>query len=454
MTTTEPAATPAAPAPARPSSARIITARVLVVLGVVLVIVSLLANFVRREALDRDTFRDTSQQLIANDDIRNQVAATMVDQLYANVDVAGALQQRLPDNLQPLAAPLAGLAREAIDRGAQELLARPRVQTLFVDASSLAQAQVKRVLEGDTPRLQTSNGNVVLDLRPLVVQLGDRFGFLGDLDQQLPPNAAQITLLKADNLETAQSVTQGLKVVANWIWIPAILCWAVALWLVPGRRRREVRAIGIGLIIAGIALLVIRSVAGSYLVDNLAQSDSVSPAVDAFWSILSDGLAEGAWVVLVVIGVIADARCVDHRARARARRFRHTVGPWLARPAPRLGRVLRRPSRRRVGAATSALPHGPDPDRARRDRLRGDATPGRAGDGRGRSGGRRTPPEAAHAVAPVARRAEQRRGARAPREAPGGRPPHRGRVLRGEGTGAGARRRLSPVTPRITPSDE
>ena len=223
MSTTEPAATPAAPAPAGPSSARIITARVLVVLGVVLVVVSLLANFVRREALDRDTFRDTSQQLIANDDIRNQVAATMVDQLYANVDVAGALQQRLPDNLQPLAAPLAGLAREAIDRGAQELLARPRVQSLFVDASSLAQAQVKRVLEGETPRLQTSNGNVVLDLRPLVVQLGDRFGFLGDLDQQLPPNAAQVTLLKADNLGTAQSVTQGLKVVANWIWIPAIL---------------------------------------------------------------------------------------------------------------------------------------------------------------------------------------------------------------------------------------
>jgi hypothetical protein len=325
------AATPAASAPAGPSRARIITARVLVVLGVVLVIVSLLANFVRREALDRDSFRDTSQQLIANEDIRNQVAATMVDQLYSNVDVAGVLQQRLPDNLQALAAPLAGLGREAIDRGAQELLARPRVQSLFVDASSLAQTQVKRVLEGDTPRLQTSNGNVVLDLRPLVVQLGDRFGFLGNLDQQLPPDAAQITILKANNLDTAQNVTQGLKVVANWIWIPAILCWAVALWLVPGRRRKEVRAIGIGLIIAGIALLVIRRLAGSYLVDNLTQSDSVRPAVDAFWRILSDGLAEGAWVV-VVIGVIAALGAWITGHGTRARRFRHTLGPWLARP--------------------------------------------------------------------------------------------------------------------------
>jgi hypothetical protein len=333
MTTTgEPPTTPAAPSPAGPSRGRIIAARALVVLGVALVMVSLLANFVRREALDRDTFRDTSQQLIANEDIRNQVAAAMVDQLYANVDVAGVLEQRLPSNLQPLAAPLAGIGREAIDRGAQELLARPRVQRLFVEASSLAQEQVRRVLEDNTPRLQTSDGSVVLDLRPLVVQLGDRFGFLGNLDQTLPPDAAQITLLRADNLETAQSVTQGLKVVANWIWIPAILCWAIALWLVPNRRRREVRAIGIGLIVAGIALLVIRRLAGSYLVDNLSQSDSVRPAVTAFWNILSDGLAEGAWVV-VVLGVIASLGAWITGGGSRARSIRHTVGPWLARPA-------------------------------------------------------------------------------------------------------------------------
>jgi hypothetical protein len=333
MTTTgDETATQSAPPPAGPSRTRVIVARVLVVVGVILVLVSLLANFVRREALDRDTFRDTSQELIANESIRNQISATMVDQLYANVDVAGVLQQRLPEDLKPLAAPLAGLGREAIDRGAQELLARPRVQSLFVDATSLAQAQVKRVLEGETPRLQTSNGNVVLDLRPLVVQLGDRFGFLGDLDQRLPPDAAQITLLRADNLEAAQNVTQGLKVVANWIWIPAIIAWAIALWIVPGRRRKEVRAIGIGLIIAGIALLVIRRLAGSYLVDNLTQSDSVRPAVSAFWRILSDGLAEGAWVV-VVVGVIAALGAWITGGGMRARRLRHTVGPWLVRPA-------------------------------------------------------------------------------------------------------------------------
>ena len=40
-----------------PSRGRIIAARALVVLGVVLVVVSLLSNWVKREALDPDTFR-------------------------------------------------------------------------------------------------------------------------------------------------------------------------------------------------------------------------------------------------------------------------------------------------------------------------------------------------------------------------------------------------------------
>ncbi len=312
-----------------PSRGRIIAARTLVVVGVVFVAVSLLANWVKREALDPETFRTTSEELIAHPAIQDQVAQAMVDQLYANVDVSAQLQQKLPPNLQSLAAPIAGLGQEVIDRAATELLGRPRVQTLFITAASLAQSQVVKVLEGDTTRLSTTNGDVVLDLHPLVVQLGDRFGFLGDVSTQLPPDAGRITILQSDELDTAQSLTQLLKTVADWIWIPALLAWAAALWLVRGRRRKEVRAIAIGLIVAGVALLVIRRVAGSYLVDNLTSSDSVRPAISAFWTILSDGLAEAAWVV-VFIGVIGALGAWLTGEGRRAVAVRRWLGPSLA----------------------------------------------------------------------------------------------------------------------------
>ena len=86
------------------------------------------ANWVKREALDPETFSETSQELIAHP-VQDQLAATMVEQLYANVDVAARLEERLPENLQSLAAPIAGISREAIDRAARELLDRPRVQS-------------------------------------------------------------------------------------------------------------------------------------------------------------------------------------------------------------------------------------------------------------------------------------------------------------------------------------
>jgi hypothetical protein len=326
MTVTEGAAPTSEPG--KLSRSRVIAARALVVLGIVLLVVSIFANFIRNEALDSSSFRDTSQELIANPAIQNQLALTMVDQLYANVDVSARLQQRLPNDLKPLAAPIAGLARDALYRAARELLARPRVQELFVTAASLAHAQGVRVLDGGGPRLQTATRAVVHDLRPMVVQLGDRFGFLGNVDQTLPADAAQVTLLRSDQLETAQTLTQTLKVIADWIWIGVIVAWALALWLVPGRRRRELRAIAVGLIVAGVALLVVRALAGSYLVSHLTDSETVRPAVDAFWSILSQGLAEGAWVGIVV-GVIATVGAWLTGEGTRAQRMRSTVAPWL-----------------------------------------------------------------------------------------------------------------------------
>jgi len=312
------------------SRGRIIGARALLVLGVLLTVVSILSTYVKREALDQGQFKQTSQQLIASPAIQQQVAATLVDTLYANVDVGAELTGKLPDNLQGLAAPIAGISRELVDRGAQELITRPRAQQTFVDVSSVAQQQLIKVLHGDTKHLQTSNGNVVLDLRPLVLRLGDRFGFINNLADKIPQDSAQVTILKSDDLKMAQNVTHWLEQVANFVWILALACWVGAIWLARGRRRQEVRSLGIGLFVVGVLVLVSRWLAGKYVVDNIVQSDSVRPAVSDAWDIITQSLAAAGWVALSIgVLVAAGAWLVGPGEKATAARA--SMAPFLRR---------------------------------------------------------------------------------------------------------------------------
>jgi hypothetical protein len=310
---------------------RSIVARLLVVLGIVFLVISLLSNFVKREALDKDNFRTTAEQLIANDNVRNQIAAQMVETLYANVDVSNQLQDQLPNNLQSLAGPIAGISRGVADRGAQEVLSRPRVQKIFVGAASAAQQTLVKVLENNSQVVDTTDGNVVLNIRDLVLQLGDQFQIVNNLDKRLPADAGQITILKSDQLDTAQNITQWLKAVADWIWALVIVCWAVAVWLVPGRRRREVRAIAVGVAIAGVLLLIIRSVAGGYIVDKVIVTESVKPAVSDVWGIVTDSLAAAAWNCIAV-GLIALLGIWLMGPGRQAIAARRELGPRLRRP--------------------------------------------------------------------------------------------------------------------------
>ena len=231
--------------------------------------------------------RNSAAELIADPAVRNEIAATLVDQLYANVDVAGALQQRLPADQQALAAPIAGALRELANRAAVTLLERPRIQALWVDSVAVSHQQLLKLLNDRGTAIRTTNGNVVLSLRPLVIQLGDRVAIVGRLADRLPPNAAQITIVKSDNLRTAQRVTHGLEIAGRFLWIITLVLAAVAVWLARGRRRGILKGLAIGVIVAGLVVLVIRRVAGNYVVDSLTSAGTTREAVRQSWTILT-----------------------------------------------------------------------------------------------------------------------------------------------------------------------
>jgi hypothetical protein len=58
-----------------------------------------LALWVKRQALETDTWTETSSELLENEDIQEQVSGFLVTQLFDNVDVKGEIEQALPPRL-------------------------------------------------------------------------------------------------------------------------------------------------------------------------------------------------------------------------------------------------------------------------------------------------------------------------------------------------------------------
>ena len=305
-------------------------ARILTVLGVLLVVVSIVANFVDRQALGKSDFNDAAQQLAASPAIQQQVALTLTDRLFSRVDVQGRLEQRLPENQKALAGPIAGALRPLSERLVRELLQRPRFQQAFVAALVVGQQQVVRVLDDRTKFLQTEGENVTVDLRPLLVALSQQLPLVPDLSSKLPPDAGSITLFKAKQLETAQTLTHGLRLVAAWIWVVALAFWVAAVYLARDRRK-EVRAIAVGFVVIGVVVLLVRRLAGDYLIDKLSATPSQDQAIRDVWNILTRLLIDAGWAAIAV-GIIALLGVWLIGPSRRGTQARTWLAPYLARP--------------------------------------------------------------------------------------------------------------------------
>jgi hypothetical protein len=308
---------------------RTILVWVLLVLGTVVVLVGSLTLWVKRQALDTDSWVNTSNRLLEDDDVRGAVSIYIVDELYSNLDPQGTLEDQLPENLQGLAGPIAGALRQPAVEAVDRFLQRPRVQDLWERANRAAHEALLRVLNDETRAgISTAGGAVTLDLRTLLVRIGEELGFGEQLDSRLPEGAGQITILQSDQLEAAQTGVKVIKVLSWLILFVAIALFAAAVW-VARKRRETLRTVGAALVLVGILLLVIRRVVGNYIIDALASGESVRDAVGSTWIIGTDLLAEVAWagiiygLVILVGTVLAGPWRYSRRAReALAPNFR------------------------------------------------------------------------------------------------------------------------------------
>jgi hypothetical protein len=238
------------------------TVKALVILGSVLAFLSVFAIWVERQALNTDDWVETSDRLIADETIRTAVGDFLVDQLYENVDVEKELEDILPGDTKDLAGPVSGGLRQVAGEGANRLLETSTAQGLWEDANRAAHEQLVAVLEGEDGAVSTEGGEVTLELGSLVTNLADQIGIGARLAERLPEDAGQVTILRSDQLKTAQDITVGIKGLALALSLLAFLAFGLAIYLSREQRWVTVLFCGVGLVAAGFAVIVAREIAG------------------------------------------------------------------------------------------------------------------------------------------------------------------------------------------------
>ena len=303
----------------------------LIVVATLIAFLAVFAVWANRQLLDTDSWTDTNSELLENDAIRQQVSLFLVDELYSNVDIEGQIQEALPPRAAPLAGPAAGGLRELAERGTDRLLSRPRIQSRWEQANRRAHATLIDVVEGGSENVSTTNGNVVLDLKSLLGETQERVGVGGRAADKLPADAAQITILRSDQLGLAQDLVKFFEGLVAVLVLLTFGLYALAIYLARGWRREALRACGVGFAMAGAGALVLRSFAGDVVVDSLATTDGVRPAVESTWTISTRLLEEAAGAMLAYgIVIVLAAWLAGPTASAVA--TRRALAPYLREP--------------------------------------------------------------------------------------------------------------------------
>jgi hypothetical protein len=305
----------------------------LIALASLLALVSALTVWSKQQLLDTDKFTSSSAKLLANDEIRATLSSRIVDQLNQRIDVQSQLEEKLPPRAKGAAPAIAAAIQNSAGQVINAFLGTAQAQELWERANRRAHTALINVLEGkDAGPISTANGDVVLDLRPLIQRVAERLGVGERLKKRAPPNSGEIVLLKSNQLDAAQTAVSALNALSSWLWLAVLGLLALAVYLAHGKRRTMLEAIGFSLLTVGVLLLIIRRFVGNAIVDSVVQVESSKPAVRAIWAIETDLLRDVALAILLygLFALLAGILAGPSRAAVGVRRW--LAPTWRERP--------------------------------------------------------------------------------------------------------------------------
>jgi len=266
----------------RRTRVRKVSAAVLVVVFAILLPVTITATWAHRTVVNTDAYVATVTPIAASPAVQAAVSTEITNEIYAALNPQQTIANALPPKAAKLAGPLSNGVKGYLQEGINKIIASPKFQQLWVTANQFAHAQLITVLNGDSKALQTTNGQVVLNLVPLLNEVlkdvqARASALLGKnvtlptisgntvpaaacqkistaIGRPLPSTCGQIPLFPASTLANAQHAYRAFNRLVLALLILTPLVFIGALWTSP-RRRRTLLQLTVG---GMLGLIVIR----------------------------------------------------------------------------------------------------------------------------------------------------------------------------------------------------
>ena len=122
----------------------------------------------------------------------------------------------------------------------------------------------------------------------------------GVLERPALQNPGELVVMKSDQLNGVQTLVGALRNLGIVLPLLVLLLYLGAIYLAQGWRRQALIGAGCGILAATLLVLLTLRLLGGAVVDSVAGSETVQPAVQSVWEIISGTLRERALFVLVI----------------------------------------------------------------------------------------------------------------------------------------------------------
>jgi hypothetical protein len=306
---------------------------ILVILATLTGILALVSTWVKRQVYDTDQWVATSSALLADDEIRTELS----DYLTAQIFASGVVQEEVAKLLPPKAAPLAGPASSGLsqlfNRAVNQILQTSAIQDLWEQANRAA-SEAFIAIANDEPiatgvlgeaqskltEAEAKTGSTTLDLTTIRQEITEKlgielpkqgFGSGEALKASVKAGNAQagLEIIAPDQISTIQDISRIIEKGSVLLFVITILLFAIAIAIARGTRLRTLTSVGLSFVVIGLATLTVRKLLGTTLVDQLAGTDSVKPAVNATYEIATQllrtmAVASIAYGIVILLGAL------------------------------------------------------------------------------------------------------------------------------------------------------